>query len=236
MVAIDLGTKHLIMIGPALRVVCHFGDFAKYISTDFRSARCLLRLSHNRNLRLHSTSAFIAHQFLPSLLSQHLVQPEGHSLLTFSIRSSTFNSHLLWHPPLPPTCLMVLLLFTNLDTSAANTCTSTSHASSQNSPSPRLYACNWNWCRNCYTSRTERNDHVIQYHVRQAIPVFRRDLPILRKAQEGIGESLSLSGLMGTQSQACQYNGRDEILTQGELNSRDAGLPSSVCLSSCLPC
>ncbi|KAF5388014.1 hypothetical protein D9615_000549 [Tricholomella constricta] len=74
---------------------------------------------------------------------------------------------------------------------------------SQSQNHPRIHACRWSWCRLTFDSNTDLVHHVIHDHVRKAIAVRRGDLPIYRRAEEGLGESLSLSGLgMSYSSQA----------------------------------
>jgi hypothetical protein len=59
---------------------------------------------------------------------------------------------------------------------------------------PRIHGCRWAWCRLIFSTNPELVHHVIHEHVQKAVPVKRKDLPILRRAEEGLGESLSLSG------------------------------------------
>src|ERR1700733_6792699 len=61
---------------------------------------------------------------------------------------------------------------------------------------PRMHHCHWDWCRLTFPTNQLLIDHVIYEHVRKAQPVRRRDLPMLRRAEEGFGDSLS-SGMGG---------------------------------------
>lgn len=57
-----------------------------------------------------------------------------------------------------------------------------------------INACRWSWCRLTFLTNAELIHHVINDHVYTAIPIRRMDIPILKRAEEGIGESLSLTG------------------------------------------
>lgn len=61
---------------------------------------------------------------------------------------------------------------------------------------PRMHHCHWDWCRLTFPTNQLLLDHVIYEHVRKAQPVRRCDLPMLRRAEEGFGDSLS-SGMGG---------------------------------------
>lgn len=62
--------------------------------------------------------------------------------------------------------------------------------------SPRTCTCRWDWCRQFFLTYPELERHVIEEHVLKSIPVRRRDLPLLWRTEEGIGESLTLDGLV----------------------------------------
>ena len=51
--------------------------------------------------------------------------------------------------------------------------------------------CRWAWCR-----LTFPDGDALLNHVRQATPVRRRDIPLLTRTEEGLGESLRLSDIM----------------------------------------
>jgi hypothetical protein len=55
----------------------------------------------------------------------------------------------------------------------------------------RIHSCRWAWCRLTFAINAELVHHVIHDHVRQAPPVLRKDIPMLKRAEEGIGESMS---------------------------------------------
>lgn len=69
-----------------------------------------------------------------------------------------------------------------------------SYADSQFRPHA-VHGCYWGWCRLNFPTNAELNHHVINEHVRTAIPVKRSDLAMLRRAEEGMGDSLGFSGL-----------------------------------------
>jgi hypothetical protein len=55
------------------------------------------------------------------------------------------------------------------------------------------FGCRWDWCRLTFSSIVDLNHHVIYDHVRKTAPVSVRDLSVLRRAQEGIGESMTFT-------------------------------------------
>jgi hypothetical protein len=64
-------------------------------------------------------------------------------------------------------------------------------------PQP-YFSCRWDWCRLTFPTNALLVDHVIHEHVRSAQPVRRRDLPMLRRVEEGVGESLRFTMSGGT--------------------------------------
>jgi hypothetical protein len=70
-----------------------------------------------------------------------------------------------------------------------------------------IHGCRWAWCRLTFSTNKELVQHVIYEHVRRAIPVMRRDIPMLRRAEEGFGESISMTGIMGGSHSATEGNG-----------------------------
>ena len=60
----------------------------------------------------------------------------------------------------------------------------------------QLFNCKWAWCRSTFSNNAELAHHVIHDHVRRAIPVRRRDISMIQRAEEGKGESLRISELM----------------------------------------
>lgn len=59
-----------------------------------------------------------------------------------------------------------------------------------------LHLCRWEWCRESFDASEKLIEHVIREHVNKAIPVRRRDIPLIRRAEEGTSESLGLSKFM----------------------------------------
>ena len=74
---------------------------------------------------------------------------------------------------------------------------SSSPHSSPHSPHPHVdpanHTCHWDWCRLAFPSNALLIHHVIHEHVHKAQPVRRRDLPILRRVKDGVGESWRFS-------------------------------------------
>ncbi|PPQ77732.1 hypothetical protein CVT25_011167 [Psilocybe cyanescens] len=92
-----------------------------------------------------------------------------------------------------------------------------------------IYGCKWAWCRSMYSNNEELTQHVILEHARRAIPVRRRDIPLIRRAEDGTGESLRMSYVLNGQSsnsatepsQKSAEEIRHELIVFGDL-----GLPS----------
>ena len=60
----------------------------------------------------------------------------------------------------------------------------------------QLFSCKWAWCRLTFPDNTRLIQHVVHDHVRRAIPVRRRDISMIKRAEEGKGESFKISELM----------------------------------------
>ncbi|TFK43729.1 hypothetical protein BDQ12DRAFT_675457 [Crucibulum laeve] len=69
---------------------------------------------------------------------------------------------------------------------------------SQATPSYQANGCRWNWCGQIFSTTEELLHHVIHAHVRRATPVRRGDIPMLRRAEEGIGSSFNFSAIAGS--------------------------------------
>jgi hypothetical protein len=67
--------------------------------------------------------------------------------------------------------------------------------SNDSEPVP-VYGCRWAWCRLTFSDNDALSRHVVFKHVRRAIPVRRKDLTMLRRAEEGLGDSLRVSDFM----------------------------------------
>ena len=67
--------------------------------------------------------------------------------------------------------------------------------SSQDQPF-QLFSCRWAWCRLTFSDNAGLVHHVLHDHVRRAIPVRRRDISTIKRAEEGKGESFKMSELM----------------------------------------
>lgn len=65
----------------------------------------------------------------------------------------------------------------------------------------QLHDCRWGWCRAVFSTKRELAHHVVVEHARKAVPVRRSEIALLRRAEQGIGESMSmgvtLSGTSG---------------------------------------
>lgn len=59
------------------------------------------------------------------------------------------------------------------------------------------HPCRWNWCRSTFPTNAQLIDHVLFEHVRNAKPVSRKDVSMLRRVEEGSGGPFTLSSLGG---------------------------------------
>lgn len=75
-----------------------------------------------------------------------------------------------------------------------------------------LSACRWTWCRRNFISKAELDHHVIHDHIQTAVPVRRKDLAMLKRADEGVGESLVTTAMLGSSSS--EYRGDESALTE----------------------
>lgn len=67
--------------------------------------------------------------------------------------------------------------------------------SSQDQPF-QPFSCRWAWCRLTFSDNAGLVHHVLHDHLRRAIPVRRRDISMIKRAEEGKGESFKISELM----------------------------------------
>ena len=72
----------------------------------------------------------------------------------------------------------------------------------------QLLSCGWAWCRCTFSDNAALVHHVVHDHVFRAIPVRRRDISMIKRAEEGKGESLKISELMGDMY---PYSSRESI-------------------------
>lgn len=79
----------------------------------------------------------------------------------------------------------------------------------------RIFPCRWDWCSDTFSTNSLLIDHVIQEHVRKAVPVRRRDLNMLRRTEDGEGMSSILTLEMNAQTSklpnsftSCSYPAR----------------------------
>ncbi|EPQ55252.1 hypothetical protein GLOTRDRAFT_111181 [Gloeophyllum trabeum ATCC 11539] len=49
------------------------------------------------------------------------------------------------------------------------------------------FACRWDWCRATFATHTSLVDHVVDSHIKTARPVKRKEVPLIRRAEEGDG-------------------------------------------------
>ena len=87
--------------------------------------------------------------------------------------------------------------------------------SSQDQPF-QLFNCKWAWCRLTFSDNAGLVRHVLNDHVRCAIPVRRRDISMIKRAEEGKGESFKISELM---VDMYSYTSRESISHKPGTNS-----------------
>ncbi|PPQ65931.1 hypothetical protein CVT26_010692 [Gymnopilus dilepis] len=56
--------------------------------------------------------------------------------------------------------------------------------------SVHTYPCKWHWCRETFPDNPQLVQHVILEHVNKAPPVKREDIPHVRRAEDGTGDSI----------------------------------------------
>ena len=81
--------------------------------------------------------------------------------------------------------------------------------------SVQLFSCKWAWCRSTFSKNAGLVHHVVHDHVHRAIPVRRRDISMIRRAEEGKGESLKISELM---VDMYSYSSRESISYKSGIN------------------
>ncbi|KAF9057948.1 hypothetical protein BJ165DRAFT_1521282 [Panaeolus papilionaceus] len=91
-----------------------------------------------------------------------------------------------------------------------------------------MYGCRWNWCRQNFSCPSELKEHVITQHVNLTIPVRKRDLALLRRAHEGIGETLSIPIISSFDSETRSSSQKD----YSQETSQQKDLPPSPPFSS----
>ncbi|KAJ7284151.1 hypothetical protein C8J57DRAFT_1499125 [Mycena rebaudengoi] len=65
-----------------------------------------------------------------------------------------------------------------------------------------VHGCRWEWCRNAYPTLLDLREHVLKDHIQVSEAVYLRDIPMLIRAEEGIGESISGMGGFSADSQS----------------------------------
>ena len=61
---------------------------------------------------------------------------------------------------------------------------------------PKLFACQWDWCPYSNPDAGRLRAHVMAQHIDTAMPIRKGDLPDILRAEEGVGETLSIGGKM----------------------------------------
>lgn len=100
--------------------------------------------------------------------------------------------------------------------------------------SGHIFSCKWAWCRSTFSDNAALVHHVIHDHARRSIPIRRRDIAMIRRAEEGSGDSLHVSslvkGLYAPNSQKSTQNSRLQGMLFYETTSRQSHL-ITVCKS-----
>ncbi|KIM46387.1 hypothetical protein M413DRAFT_441479 [Hebeloma cylindrosporum] len=88
-----------------------------------------------------------------------------------------------------------------------------------------IYSCKWAWCRSVFEEHPSLVHHVVHDHARRSIPVRRRDIPMIRRVEEGSGESLKISYMMDRTGSSTQDS--QKPMSQGsQINPPTSSLPS----------
>ncbi|KAJ7590837.1 hypothetical protein C8J56DRAFT_544276 [Mycena floridula] len=113
-----------------------------------------------------------------------------------------------------------------------------------------LYSCRWSWCRTNFKTHKQLISHVIHDHVRTSVPVSRfvghstllhliqefsrRDIEALRRVEEGLGESLSITRMMAesSESQSQEINPPSSPPERPRKRLRSTLTPTFAALSS----
>ncbi|KAF8165538.1 hypothetical protein B0H34DRAFT_689499 [Crassisporium funariophilum] len=115
--------------------------------------------------------------------------------------------------------------------SASQLSVGSSSTSALQDGSCQTYGCRWAWCRLTFSTNAELNKHVIHEHVHRAVPVRLQDIPMIRRAEEGMGESLRLSDLLRG---SFSPNSRDNESSAKEVTDPSSSLPSPPASSPAL--
>ncbi|KAJ7904694.1 hypothetical protein B0H14DRAFT_3851081 [Mycena olivaceomarginata] len=88
--------------------------------------------------------------------------------------------------------------------------------------------CRWNWCRSTYSTIGDLLEHVRE-HVRQTEPCSVRDIPLLVRTEDGVGESLSVITMgFGSNPSTSQNMSIDPIPSTPLLSLPSQDVPSPI--------
>lgn len=68
----------------------------------------------------------------------------------------------------------------------------TAPRASKSPKSFEVWPCRWAWCRRVFDENSMLVSHVVEEHIRTAVPVRRKDIQNLKRIEDGVGETLSL--------------------------------------------
>ena len=95
----------------------------------------------------------------------------------------------------------------------------------------RVYGCRWAWCRLNFADNDTLWNHVVFEHVRRAIPVRRKEILMLRRTEEGLGDSLKISDIMRDPSSSLSQKSKGIVLVAAEHGTQ---LKNKSLCSSCI--
>ncbi|KAJ7368484.1 hypothetical protein DFH08DRAFT_928639 [Mycena albidolilacea] len=88
--------------------------------------------------------------------------------------------------------------------------------------------CRWNWCRSTYSTIGDLLEHVRE-HVHQTEPCSVRDIPLLVRTEDGVGESLSVITMgFGSNQSTAQHMSIDPIPSTPLLSLPSQDIPSPI--------
>lgn len=95
---------------------------------------------------------------------------------------------------------------------------------------PQVHCCKWSWCRLNFSDCDALVHHVVFEHVRRASPVRRKDIALLKRTEEGLGESIKLSDIMHNPSSSLSQSNLEQSLEKGIFLLLNAMVFFNVCI------
>ncbi|KAF5333726.1 hypothetical protein D9611_002628 [Ephemerocybe angulata] len=87
-----------------------------------------------------------------------------------------------------------------------------------------VHYCRWDWCLERFSKPSDLNQHVVNDHILTSKPIRRGDLAAIERAEEGIGESMTIP----TQMRGILHQNEPEKETPEKASQQSPELPSSL--------